>query len=73
MTTAYEPRDTVCGTIVTTSSTGCYVRIDGAEPDCPDAYYKGCGRTGDQVMLSVIRVFENQILTRLDSVIEYAA
>jgi len=73
MTTAYEYLDTVTGSVTNTSSTGCYVRIDNAESDCPDAYYKGCGRAGDRVMLSVIRVFDNQILTRLDSVLEYAA
>ena len=73
MTTTYERNDTVRGIITNTSSTGCYVRIENAEPDCPNAYYKGCGRAGDRVMLSVIRVFDNQILTKLDSVLEYAA
>ena len=71
--TAYEYRDVLYGTVTDCSRTGCYVCIDDAEPNCPHAYYKGCGRRGDRVMLSVIRVFDTQILTELDSVVEYAA
>lgn len=69
----YEYGDTLSGTITCCTAGGCYVRIDNAGPACPNAYYKGCGRRGDRVMLSVIRVFDTQILARLDSVIEYAA
>lgn len=69
----YEYGDTLYGTVTNCTMNGCFVRIDNAQPGEPNAYFRGYGQRNDRVMLSVIRSFPDQILTRLDSVREYAA